>query len=63
LDHDRKNRQDTATWLELLRAAQGPPPEGMRVRRPWPGWTWGVGVVLATLVLVGLITAVVLLTG
>ena len=63
LDHDRKNRQDTATWVEVLSAAQGTPPEGLRVRRPWPGWTWGVGVVLATLVLVGLITAVVLLTG
>jgi len=63
LEHDRANRRDTAKWVELLRAAQGSPPDGLRVRRPWPGWTWGVGVVLATLVLVGIITAVTLLAG
>ncbi|MEQ1703179.1 MAG: hypothetical protein ABMA25_23995, partial [Ilumatobacteraceae bacterium] len=63
LEHDRANRRDTAKWVDVLGAAQGAPPSGLRVRRPWPGWTWGVGVVLATLVLVGIITAATLLAG
>ena len=61
LAHDRRNRDDTGRWLTLLQAAQGPPPPDVRVRRPWPGWTWGVGVVLATLVIIGGVVVVTLL--
>ncbi|MGB8857979.1 MAG: hypothetical protein WCC60_01920 [Ilumatobacteraceae bacterium] len=62
LKQDRQNRSATAQWVSLLQASAGPPPPGVRVRRPWPTWTWAVGIVLTTLLIVAAITAVTLLT-
>lgn len=62
LAHDRRNKADTARWLTLLQAAQGSPPPDVRVRRPWPGWTWAVGVVLTSLLVIGAVVVVTLLT-
>ena len=60
---DRRNRGAAATLIARLQARAGEPPPGLRVRPPWPGWMWWVGVVVAALVLMAAITGVVLLTG
>jgi hypothetical protein len=60
---DATNRAVAASWIEVLTSLQGVPPDGVTVRAPWPTWTWYVGIVAATLVLVALIAAFTLATG
>jgi len=60
---DRRNRGTTANLVSRLQAGAGEPPPGLRVRPPWPGWSWWVGIIVATLVLVAVITGIVFLTG
>ena len=59
---DRRNRGTTASLVIRLQAGAGEPPPGLRVRPPWPGWSWWVGIIVATLVLMAAITGIVFLT-
>ncbi len=59
---DRRNRGAAATWLARLQTRAGEPPPGLRVRPPWPGWMWWVGILGAVVVLLAAITGAVFLT-
>jgi len=55
--HDDHNKSLTAQWIELLQPRIGPVPSSVKVRRPWPFWTWIAGIIGATAALVGVIVA------
>jgi hypothetical protein len=61
--HDAVNRLATTTWIDLLTAAQGEPPPGLRVRPPWPPWAWWLGIVGATAALMAAIVVLTLASG
>jgi hypothetical protein len=60
--HDAEMQLERRAWLDLLSEHACEPPSEVRVRKPWPGWAWAVGVLLATAILIGGIVAVTLLT-
>jgi hypothetical protein len=62
LAHDTDRKLENRAWLDLLSEHACEPPPGLRVRKPWPRWTWAVGVLLAAAVLIGGIVAVTLAT-
>jgi hypothetical protein len=60
--HDAEMKVERKAWVDLLSEHACQPPPEVRVRKPWPGWAWAVGVLLASAVLIGGIVAVTLLT-
>lgn len=50
---DARNRSLAAQWMELLEPRVGPRPSSVKVRRPWPFWTWIAGVVGAAVAVIG----------
>ena len=62
LAHDTDRRLQNRAWLDLLSEHACKPPPGLRIRKPWPRWTWAVGVLLAAAVFIGGIVAVTLAT-
>jgi hypothetical protein len=62
LANDAVRKLQNRAWLDLLAEHACEPPPGLRVRKPWPGWTWAVGVLLTAAVLIGGIVAVTLAT-
>ena len=59
LAEHRAGRDLTRAWFDTLSPLATEPPDGLRVRAPWPLWAWAVSVLAATLVLISIIAVVV----